>query len=529
MKNDRSSHSFRQIFAWAIYDFANTIFSMNVVTMYFSLWITVNLAREDYWVSVGNSTSMLLVALSMPILGAISDSVGRRIPYLFTLTIASVLGTAFIGLVSYGVPDGMLQLAFAILCFIVANYAFQGALVFYNALLPEISTPRTIGRISGLGVSMGYLGAIIGLLMVMPFAQGEITFLHLDIPFLQKDWQQVQLIEAASLKNQATFLDTTIDKNANYKYKLVPQSHNSLSLASWELSNKDTVIQQNHSARRAIRVRLPSGRKWQTGSLVLLRKESGWGRRGTFIPTAVLFFLFSLPTFIFIREKATPRLEGRVSLREAITRVVDGIINTRKYPGVLRFLLAKFFYEEGIQTAIIFMAVYAVKVMGFPNEKIIFFFMVTTTAAAIGSLLFGYITDRINPKPTLMIVISGWVLSLMVIIFTTNTTIFWLVGSVIGILMGSTWTAARPLLVMLVPPEMLAEFFGLYSLSGKVAAIFGPLVWGGTVLLLKPYGDVIRYKGAVFSLALMMLLGLLLLWKVPSKTFNKRKLFDRQE
>jgi len=84
-------------------------------------------------------------------------------------------------------------------------------------------------------------------------------------------------------------------------------------------------------------------------------------------------------------------------------------------------------------------------------------------------------------------------------------------------------------LVTLVPPEMLGEFFGLYSLSGKVAAIFGPLVWGGTVLLLKPYGDVIRYKGAVFSLALMMLLGLLLLWKVPAKTFNKPKSFDQQE
>ncbi len=528
MENDRSSHSFRQIFAWAIYDFANTIFSMNVVTMYFSLWITVNLAREDFWVSVGNSTSMLLVALSLPILGAISDSVGRRIPYLFTLTIVSVLGTALIGLVSYCVPNEMWQLIFAVLCFIVANYAFQGALVFYNALLPEISTPRTIGRISGLGVSMGYLGAIIGLLMVMPFAQGEITFLHLDIPFFQKDWQQVQIIEAASLQPQTAFLDTTIDKNANYKYKLVPETRNSISGAGWELSSKDTVIQSHNSARRAIRVRLSNREKWNAGSLVLLRKESGWGRRGTFIPTAVLFLLFSLPTFIFIREKATPRPAGRAGLREAIARVVDGITNTRKYPGVLRFLAAKFFYEEGIQTAIIFMAVYAVKVMGFPNEKIILFFMITTTAAAIGSLLFGYITDRLNPKPTLMIVISGWVLSLMVIIFTTNITIFWLVGSVIGILMGSTWTAARPLLVTLVPPEMLAEFFGLYSLSGKVAAIFGPLIWGGTVLLLKPYGNVIRYKGAVFSLALMMLLGLVLLRKVPAKTFEKQKSFDQQ-
>ena len=184
-------------------------------------------------------------------------------------------------------------------------------------------------------------------------------------------------------------------------------------------------------------------------------------------------------------------------------------------------MLAKFFYEEGIQTAIIFMAVYAVKVMGFPNEMIVLFFIVTTTAAVIGSLLFGYITDRLNPKPTLIIVISGWVISLMVIILTNNTTIFWIVGSVIGILMGSTWTAARPLLVQLVPPEMLAEFFGLYSLSGKAAAIIGPIIWGLTVLLLEPYGDVIRYKGAVFSLVLIMFVGLILLWRVPGRTLSK--------
>ena len=519
MAENQSSISFRQIFAWAIYDFANTIFSMNVVTMYFSLWITVNLAREDFWVSVGNSTSMLLVALSLPILGAISDSVGRRIPYLFTFTLVSVLGTALIGLTSYGVHDEAWQLAFAVLCFILANYAFQGALVFYNALLPQISTPRTIGRVSGFGVSMGYLGAIIGLLMVMPFAQGEITFLHLEIPFMQKDWQQVQIAEGASLQSMPAFLDTTVDKNANYKYRLIAPRSDSLPLTSWELSSKDTVVQVGKTTKRAIKINLPKEKNLYSGSLSLLRKESGWGRRGTFIPTAILFFLFSLPTFIFIREKRIPRPSRRLRLREAIARVLDGIVNTRKYPGVLRFLLAKFFYEEGIQTAIIFMAVYAVKVMGFANEKIIFFFMITTTMAAIGSLIFGYVTDRLNPKPTLLIVISGWVLSLMVIIFTTNITIFWIIGSLIGILMGSTWTAARPLMVTLVPPEMLAEFFGLYSLSGKVAAIFGPLVWGGTVLLLKPYGDVIRYKGAVFSLALMMLLGLVLLWKVPAKTF----------
>jgi MFS-type transporter involved in bile tolerance (Atg22 family) len=407
--------------------------------------------------------------------------------------------------------------------FILANYAYQGALVFYNALLPDVAGPENIGRVSGFGVSLGYLGAIVGLLMVMPFAQGEISFLHLELPFFQKDWQTVAVLSVDENAHLSQFLDDAVEKDANYRYRLAPDSTFTRNEPGWNVTSKDTVIQDaGGRAHRAIKILLPDLPQWKERKLVLLRQESGWGRRGTFIPTAVLFFLFSLPTFIFVREKRRTAPKKRLRLREAVQRVWDGLVNTRKYPGVLRFLIAKFFYEEGIQTSIIFMAVYAVKVMGFPNEMIILFFIITTTAAAVGSLIFGYVTDWLRPKRTLLLVVSGWVLSLLAIISTNSHTIFWIIGSVVGVLMGSTWTAARPLLISLVPEEMVAEFFGLYALSGKVAAIFGPLVWGAAVFLFKPYGDVVRYKAAVLSLALMMALGLILLWKVPAGTLDAR-------
>ncbi len=520
MRSHKSSASFGTILAWAIYDFANTIYSMNVVTMYFSLWITVNLAREDFWVSIGNSTSMALVALSLPILGALSDSAGKRLPFLFVFTLGAVLGTALIGATGYWVHHETALLLLAVFFFILANYAYQGALVFYNALLPDVAGPENIGRVSGFGVSLGYFGAIVGLLMVMPFAQGEISFLHLELPFLQKDWQPVAVLTVDKSANLNQFLDETVGKNENYRYKVVPDSLPAKN-SGWVVTSKDTVVQKaDKGPRRAVKVLLGKVRVQKGRRFILYRQESGWGRRGTFIPTAILFFLFSLPTFIFIREKKKKPQSEKIHLKEAARRVWDGLANTRKYPGVLRFLIAKFFYEEGIQTTIIFMAVYAVKVMGFPNESIIFFFIITTTAAAVGSLIFGWVTDWLRPKRTLLLVVSGWVLSLLAIISTNSHTVFWIIGSIVGILMGSTWTAARPLLISLVPEEMVAEFFGLYALSGKVAAIFGPLVWGAAVFLLKPYGDVVRYKGAVFSLALMMALGLALLWKVPAGTLD---------
>lgn len=164
--------------AWAFYDFANTIFSMNVTTMYLAQWVVVDRGVEDLWYSVAYSLSMLLVALTLPVLGAMSDATGGRVRYLFGFTVAAVTGTALIGLAALNVP-GLPGVLAALGAFLVANYAFQGSLVFYNALLPVVSTPATIGRVSGFGVSLGYAGAIAGLLMVAPFVDGKLPMIPL--------------------------------------------------------------------------------------------------------------------------------------------------------------------------------------------------------------------------------------------------------------------------------------------------------------------------------------------------------------
>ncbi len=444
----------KQLYGWVIYDFANTIFSMNIITMYFAQWIILDNSKEDIWYSFAHAISMFLVAITMPVLGAISDSFGKRKPFLLILTLGCVTGTIFIGIVSQNVSQVDLRIYLALALFIIANFSYEGGLVFYNALLPEVSTPENIGKVSGLGVGLGYLGAILGLLMVKPFVEGN--FFGLELP---------------------SFL--------------------------------------------------------------------GGGREKAFIPTAMFFLLFSLPTFLWVKEKVKEKAKGvSLNIKNAFGKVWDGIAHTKKYPGVLRFLIADYFFEDAIATTIIFMAVYAQVVMGMGDELKVWFFIISTTSAVLGSFLCGFLTDSFGPKKTLFFVVLGWIFSLGIIMFTHNQTIYWITGSLIGIFLGSTWTSSRPLLTSLAPKEMLGEFFGLYSLSGRTAAIVGPILWGGAVLYFKKDNifvqkivsylescgvffsertlNTIQYRFAVGIMVFLMILGLLIFIKVPDKFKRKR-------
>lgn len=149
------------IFSWAMYDFANTIFSMNIISLYFALWVTVDKGGEDILYSIAISCSVLLAAISAPVLGAISDKIQKKMPFLIIFTIVSCIATAAITL--------MHQLWLGLILFMVANYCYQLGDMFYNSLLPQVSNGKNVGKISGYGTSLGYLGTIVGLLLVAPF------------------------------------------------------------------------------------------------------------------------------------------------------------------------------------------------------------------------------------------------------------------------------------------------------------------------------------------------------------------------
>lgn len=136
---------------------------MNVISLYFALWVTSDHGGSDILYSFALSLSMLAVALSAPLYGVFSDQTGHRRWPLIGFTVLCVLATGGIGLTS--------QLGVGLLLFMVANYGYHCALVFYNGMLPSLANGSRIGLVSGYGVSLGYLGAIAGLLLVKPFVE----------------------------------------------------------------------------------------------------------------------------------------------------------------------------------------------------------------------------------------------------------------------------------------------------------------------------------------------------------------------
>jgi MFS transporter, UMF1 family len=153
------------VFSWSLYDFANTIFSMNVISLYFALWVTVDHGGQDILYSSVLSLSMLAVAVSVPVFGAISDTTGKRRGPLIGLTLLCVFCTGLIGTTDH--------LWTGLILFMLANYGYQSALVFYNGMLPSISRNSHVGLISGYGVALGYLGSIFGMLMVKGYVESD--------------------------------------------------------------------------------------------------------------------------------------------------------------------------------------------------------------------------------------------------------------------------------------------------------------------------------------------------------------------
>ena len=446
----------RERWSWALYDFSNTIFSMNIATLFFAVWLIHDVHLSNTMAAVASSASSVLVVLSIPIFGAISDATRRRKPWVVGFTIISVVFTALMGVVgqtlvplvgakvldpavtSYvltGIP------AFAILTsFIIANWAYQGAMPFYNAMMFELAPSSEVGRLSGLGTALGYVGAIVGVLLVSPFFDGNLP-----------------LFGAVS-SGVLGFL----------RHVIPFTSHG--------------------------------------------------GRVSTFVPTAFFFLLFSLPLFLFCKDHHPRPNVDRVEWREAFHGVAETLRDARKYPGALRFLLASFLYQDAIGTIIQYMAVYAVMAMGFEEGKDVTFFVVLTVPAAIGSYLLGKLVDRIGPKKSLVFTIVSWVVLLVGLIVAPSHAAFWIIGAMIGLIFGGVPTAERPLLLTLIPEEEAARFFSLMVLSSRAAAIAGPIIWGLTVDGLKDsYGVGFAYRAAVVTVAIGMLLSLILLWKVPDR------------
>ncbi len=404
-----------KVFSWLLFDFANTSFSVMMVTFAFPLFFKNVICKGEpmgdaLW-GFSISLSMLLVAVISPVLGAAADYSGKRKRFLLFFTVASVLATAMLSFFGPG------MVVAAVILFIIANMGFEGGLVFYDAYLKELASPKSIGRVSGYGFAMGYLGALSILLLVSPLLSKGIVLTNMP---------NVQL---------------------------------------------------------------------------------------SFLVVAIFFALFAAPLFLVLRdEKKNDRPAiSFASLINSIREVRYTVQHIMSYPDLVRFLLAYFFYNDAILTVIAFSSIYAQNSLGFTTGELIEFFMLVQTTAIAGSVIFGFVTDKVGPKKTIVMTLMIWFVVIFAAIFADSKELFFYTGMLAGMSMGSSQAASRSMMALLTPQEHVTEFFGFYDGTfGKASAVVGPLVFG---LVSAQAGS---QKVALASLLVFFTLGLLLMTRVSS-------------
>ncbi len=142
---------FLSVASWVLYDTANVIYSMNIASLFFSLWVVNVMGGQDKDFAWATSISQALIFVTAPFLGALTDQAPRRVPFLAVSTLVCVGFTALLG-------QGGLMLSLAF--FVVANFAYQAGIQFYDALLPDVTTPENVGRVGGIGIGAGYVGSL---------------------------------------------------------------------------------------------------------------------------------------------------------------------------------------------------------------------------------------------------------------------------------------------------------------------------------------------------------------------------------
>jgi UMF1 family MFS transporter len=197
---------------------------------------------------------------------------------------------------------------------------------------------------------------------------------------------------------------------------------------------------------------------------------------GTMIITAAVYALASLPTFLFLKERAKRAAVAGTSA--AMARLMETARSARRYRDLLFVFACGVCYQAGVATVIALAAIYAEQVMGFKTKDTIMLVLVVNVTAAIGAFGFGYAQDRIGKDAALRVTIVGWIVMTVVAYFSQTAGSFWVAANLAGLCMGSSQSAGRALVAYLSPAQRSAEFFGLWGVAIRLAAVPGPLTYG---------------------------------------------------
>jgi UMF1 family MFS transporter len=402
----------KNIFGWMAYDFANSSFTTIIVTVVYSVYFKKTVVGDagdgSFLWGLCLAISMFMVALSAPIFGAIADFSRAKKKFLFYNTYLSVIFTLLLGFVGPGsIFNGMLF-------FILANFGFHSANVFYDSFLPEIAEPQDLGKVSGVGWAFGYVGGLLSLVL----------------------------------------------------------------------------------------------------SLLLVR--AGYVR-WVFPMVGAYYGLFAIVTFVLLKEFKRPSKRSNY-FRIAYTRIASSFKSIKSFKDLGRFLLSYFMYNDAIATAIGFTMIYGQERYGMKTDESITVFIFAQLTSVLGAFIFGFISDKIGHKKTLSICLLIWLSVIVWAFLSPSKKDYYAVILLAGFAIGSTQANSRSMLASLTPRAKNAEFFGFYTVTGRMSAIFGPILFG---LVSKWTGNI---KYSILTVIPFFLIGLVLLQRVNEERGKKSAL-----
>lgn len=227
-----------------------------------------------------------------------------------------------------------------------------------------------------------------------------------------------------------------------------------------------------------------------------------------FVTVAVWWFLFSLPIFRNIKDAGVAQKKP-VSFyaKEGFRRVFTTFRQIKQYPELLKYLIAFWFFNDGISTIISMATIYG-KTIGIGTSDLIIALLITQFVGIPFTFLFGKIASKIGSKKSLYISLCVYVLVVFLGYFMTSALHFYALAFIVGMVQGGSQSIARSIYSRLVPKERTSEFFGFLSLSDKVSASLGPALFGAVSLLTG------STRQAILSLLVFFIVGILLLTRV---------------
>jgi UMF1 family MFS transporter len=240
-------------------------------------------------------------------------------------------------------------------------------------------------------------------------------------------------------------------------------------------------------------------------------KEAGENVRATNLLVAVWFLVFSLPLFLWVHEDRSRVSPAGAVLADTIAQLKTTFTQVRKYRQVVRFLVARLIYNDGLVTIFAFGGIYAAETFGFTLEQVLIFGIVINLAAGAGAILLGFLDDAIGGKRTIVVSLIGLMLATALATVATSPTWIWVAGVAIGIFSGPNQAASRSLMGRFVPAQAENEFFGFFAFSGKLTAFIGPFLLG---LLTEVSGS---QRVGVSVVLVLFVIGLVLLLRVDER------------